>query len=77
MSRILVLAAIAAVIYWLVISSRRRPSEGKEDGNSAEDTVRCAHCEVYLPKREGVSADGRYFCSEAHHRAFIDMTRRE
>jgi uncharacterized protein len=75
-SRILVLAAIAAVIYWFVVSCRRRPPEAP-DGSGAEDTVRCAHCGIYVPKREGVLANGRYFCSEAHHRAFIDMARRE
>lgn len=75
MSRILVLAAIAAVVYWFVVSCRRQPPEDK-GGNGAEDTVRCAHCGVYLPKKEGVLADSRYFCSEAHHRAFIEVTRR-
>jgi uncharacterized protein len=75
-SRILVLAAVAAVVYWFVVSYRRRPPETQE-GDGAEDTVRCVHCGIYLPKKEGVLANGRYFCSEAHHREFIDMARRE
>jgi uncharacterized protein len=74
--RLLVLAAIAAVIYWFVTACRRRPSDSSE-GHGAEDTVRCAYCGVYLPKSEGVLANGRYFCGKAHRSKFTDTIHRE
>jgi uncharacterized protein len=74
--RLLVLAAIAAVVYWFVMSCRRRPVEGGND-NGTEDTVQCVHCGVYLPKSEGLLANGMYFCGEAHRRAHIDTAHRE
>jgi uncharacterized protein len=76
MSRLLFLAAVAAVIYWLFVSHRERLSKERGDGDRAEDMVRCAHCGVYLPKSEGLLADGKYYCSEAHRRAFADATQR-
>lgn len=66
MSRLLFLAAIAVVVYWLFQAYRKRPPEGPEAGGQAEDMVRCAHCGVHLPKRESVQAEGVYFCCEAH-----------
>ena len=29
-------------------------------------TVRCAHCQVYLPRDEAVESDGRSYCSREH-----------
>lgn len=31
-----------------------------------EPMVSCQHCQLYLPKREAVEAQGGYFCSTAH-----------
>ena len=72
MSRLLLLLAIAAVVYLLIRSFRRNapgkdvPGPGKA---AAEDMVRCAHCGVHLPKGESVQADGRDFCSVEHRDA--------
>ena len=76
MGRLLVLASIAAVVYWLVMSCRRRPSEDSKN-SGVEDTVQCAYCGVYLPKSEGLLEDGRYFCGKAHLGKFADTTGRE
>lgn len=68
MSRLLLLAAIVAVVYLLVRSYRRNaPPQDKPD---AEDMVRCAHCGVHLPKGESVRADGRFFCGPEHRDAY-------
>ena len=76
MGRLFVLAAIAVVIYWFVMSCRRRPTEGR-NATGTEDMVRCVQCGVYLPKSEGILSNGRYFCGEGHRRAYIDMAQRE
>ncbi|MDD2916065.1 MAG: PP0621 family protein [Gallionella sp.] len=64
MSRLLLLIAIAVVIYLLVRSYRR--NKPRQDEKIAEDMVRCAHCGVHLPKGESIQANGDFFCSAAH-----------
>lgn len=78
-SRLLFLAAVAAVVYWLLKSYRERlPKDSpNENGSAAEDMVRCAHCGVHFPKSEGVLANGKYYCSEAHQRASMAAPRRD
>jgi uncharacterized protein len=55
MGRLLLLIAIAAVVY-LVIKSYLRKGL-RQENPTAEDMVRCAHCGVHLPKNKpgGVS----------------------
>lgn len=64
MSRLLLLIAIAMVIYLLVRSYRR--NKPRQDEKIAEDMVRCAYCGVHLPKGESIQANGEFFCSAAH-----------
>ena len=70
MSRLLFLAVVVAVVYWLLKSYRRQlPGEKKDVSAPAEDMVRCVHCGVHLPMSESILAGGQYYCSEAHRRA--------
>lgn len=66
MSRLILLAAIIAVIY-LVLKSYRGRSP-KQPPERTEDMVRCAQCGVHLPRSESILADGKYYCSDAHRR---------
>jgi uncharacterized protein len=68
MSRLLLLAAIAAVVYLLIRSYRKEVP--RQDQSVAEDMVRCAHCGVHLPKSESIMAGGQFFCSAAHRDAY-------
>ena len=68
MSRLLMLAAIAALVY-LLIKSYRRNIE-RQDKALAEDMVRCAHCGVHLPKSESVQSQDKAFCSAGHRDAY-------
>ncbi|OGS97731.1 MAG: hypothetical protein A3K04_01540 [Gallionellales bacterium RBG_16_56_9] len=68
MSRLLLLIAIAAVVYLLIRSYRKNAP--RQDKTVAEDMVRCAHCGVHLPKGESVQADGHFFCSAEHRDAY-------
>jgi len=68
MSRLLLLIAIAAVVYLLIKSYRKNLP--RQDQAVAEDMVRCAHCGVHLPKGESVQDDGHSFCSARHRDAY-------
>ena len=71
MSRLLLLSAIAVVVYLLIKSYRKndRNNESRQDETVAEDMVRCAHCGVHLPKGESIQADGHFFCGVDHRDA--------
>jgi len=68
MSRLLLLAAIAVVVYLLLKSYRRNVP--RQDTKAAEDMVRCVHCGVHLPKGESIKADGNFFCGPEHRDAY-------
>lgn len=72
MSRLLFLAVIATVVYWLLKSYRRQLPGDEDVPMQAEDMVRCVHCGVHLPKHESILACGEYYCSEEHRRAHTD-----
>jgi uncharacterized protein len=69
MSRLLFLAVVVIVVYWLLKSYRRQLPEEDDVSAPVEDMVRCVHCGVHLPKRESILAGGKYYCSEEHRRA--------
>ena len=69
MSRLLLIIAVAVVIYLLVRSFRKQTPQ-QDKTISAEDMVRCAHCGVHLPKGESIQADGQFFCGTEHRDAY-------
>ena len=70
LSRLLFFIVVMVVVYRLLKSYRKQLSSEEEIAPSeAEDMVRCVHCGVHLPKREGIMAGNEYYCSEAHRRA--------
>lgn len=82
MSRLLLLLAIAVLVYLLVRAFRKNSSQKNssqknssaenpgQDQVSAEDMVRCAQCGLHLPKGESVQAQGHFFCSVEHRDAY-------
>ena len=73
MSRLLLLIAIAVVVYLLIKSYRKNAPQDKtvaQDKAVAEDMVRCAHCGVHLPKGESILAGGEFFCCVEHRNAY-------
>lgn len=35
-----------------------------------EDTVKCAQCDIHIPKNEAISIDDKFFCSDEHRRQY-------
>jgi uncharacterized protein len=68
MSRLLLLIAIAVVVYLLLKSYRKSPPA--QDQSVVEDMVRCVHCGVHLPKSESILSGGNFFCSIEHRDAY-------
>jgi len=67
MSRLILLFAIAAVIYLLFKSYRKDVPQDEAKG--VEDMVRCEHCGVHLPVSESIRDGERIFCSASHRDA--------
>ncbi|MFL6676464.1 MAG: PP0621 family protein [Massilia sp.] len=78
MSRLLFWIALAVLVVMAVRSKLREAANKSQSaapgGRAAskqvesEKMARCAHCGVYFPASESVSADGRDYCSPAHVR---------
>jgi uncharacterized protein len=72
MGRLIVIAAIVALVVWLLRRALAGPPSGGGAPRRGEavpgDLVGCAHCGVNLPRTEARSAGGRYYCSEEHWR---------
>ena len=88
MSRILMFIAILVVVFILLKYYRNQKTKAgdaekksttSKESKQTEDMVRCVQCGVHLPKGESLITVGinetKYFCSEAHRRAYTDQTR--
>ncbi|HEY0665260.1 MAG TPA: PP0621 family protein [Gallionella sp.] len=68
MGRLLLLAAIIAIVYLLIRAFRSKPPS-TPDTPVAEDMVRCERCGVHLPRSESVESGGRFYCCIEHRDA--------
>jgi uncharacterized protein len=71
MGRLLVLIAIVLAIGWLLRRALRPPvsaSRSSPEKAPAEELVRCAHCDVLLPRGEARMAAGALYCGDEHAR---------
>ena len=66
---------IAGLMVWRVLNyTRARARQQAEKdiiarGIAADSMVRCAHCQVYLPRSEAFMSRGQTWCSAEHARA--------
>ncbi|MEQ8231164.1 MAG: PP0621 family protein [Gammaproteobacteria bacterium] len=63
-ARLLIAVLVIGAVVVFLRGLRARAGE-KRTVVSAR-TARCAHCQVYFPRQEGVVVDGRDFCSREH-----------
>lgn len=66
----LVKILLLGVAVWLVLSLlkqyRRSLDAPQTPQPPSQDMVRCATCDVHLPKAESIEKDGKYYCSIEH-----------
>jgi uncharacterized protein len=69
MGKLILLAFVVLVVYW-VMRGYRRSLDRKDAGEppALESMVRCAQCGVHVPRSESVEGDGAFYCSEEHRR---------
>lgn len=66
LARLILLFLLGALVVMVVRRWKVAASLPRKRASIDAQTVRCAHCQVYLPSREAVSRDGQHFCSPAH-----------
>lgn len=42
-----------------------------------EDTVKCAQCDIHIPKNEAIIVDDRFFCSDEHRRQYEEEMKKK
>jgi uncharacterized protein len=70
LAKIILLVLGLLAVYWILKIYRRRVDRGapKPPVAGGEDMVRCTECGVHLPRSEGITTQGEYFCSAEHQR---------
>ena len=76
MSKIVIVLIALALLVWLVLgSTRRRAKEARrqrpaaaeaQPGTKVEGMVACAHCGIHLPASQALLGQGRPYCSAEH-----------
>lgn len=74
MGKLVFYLLLAALIYWLVRARHSSQKKDKSFAEVSEDMVRCAHCNIYLPKSESISQRGEYFCCKEHCHLYVNSS---
>ena len=71
MAKIILLVLGLLLVYWILRNYRRRVGRQgtRPPAAGGEDMVQCARCGVHLPRGEGITTQGQYYCSPEHQRA--------
>ena len=64
--RLILLALLAVVVVMVMRRLKVAASAPHKRATVEARTVRCAHCQVYLPSNEAVARRGQHYCSSAH-----------
>jgi uncharacterized protein len=64
---------LALLIYWLV-KGRYSAKEAAPPKEASEDMVRCAYCDIYLPKGEAIDHRDEFFCCREHYRLRVNAS---
>lgn len=64
--RLILLVLLAVVVVMVMRRLKVAASAPRKRATVEARTVRCAHCQVYLPSTEAVTRHGQHFCSSAH-----------
>jgi uncharacterized protein len=76
LSRLIILVAIVALIYWLIKKYsgqvNKSDSEQVDKPENSQVMVSCSHCGLNFPKNEGIFSSGKYYCCAEHSREQSD-----
>jgi len=64
--KILLLVVIALVIFAIIKHYKQSLKMPQKSTKAAEDMVKCAHCDVNLPRGEALYTQGEFFCTAEH-----------
>lgn len=64
--RVLIYLLGIALVVWILIRLAKGSGTKKKPVRQMEDTVRCAHCGMFVPRNEATRDGDRYYCSAAH-----------
>ena len=85
MFKFLLIAAIVMFVWWhirrqngaglpAVVKSAAAGSSTKVNSGPAPMMLRCAYCEMHLPKAEGMFDEkGQFFCHTRHRQAYLKL----
>ena len=63
---ILILIVIAVLAFRRLKESASRQNMKKKTRTKTGQMVQCAACGLYLPEREAIHHQGKYYCSPSH-----------
>ncbi len=65
-----ILVTLALLCVMLIVRHflSRRGGGASAPRAAITDAVRCAHCQLHLPRQEALEQSGRYYCSQEHLR---------
>ena len=64
--RLISVLLVVAIVMVVMRRLRMRNSTPRKRASIDAKTVRCAHCQVYLPSNDAVTRDGHFYCTQAH-----------
>lgn len=68
MAKILLLILVVWIVYIVIKRYKHSLSATRAVIKPAEDMVKCAQCEVNLPRGEALYTQGEFFCTAEHQR---------
>jgi len=66
MFRNLFLVIAIGLIIWIIQGFIRRSKMPHKTKISSQNMVQCEQCKTYLPSKDSVSTQGKYFCNTQH-----------
>lgn len=64
--RLIVLVLLVVIVMMVMRRLKVATRTSRARTTVEAQTVRCAHCQVYLPSNEAVARHGLHYCSAAH-----------
>ncbi|CBL43921.1 Hypothetical protein HDN1F_03380 [gamma proteobacterium HdN1] len=74
MSRIILLAAIGFAVYYIykkLAAKKLAAQQASNESGRAQVMLKCAQCDVHVPKQEAISSGSLHFCSESHKNLYL------